>query len=91
MPTREEQKTIDTFRFIAKGIINGYRLRVNDFLCIQHDYVQYRFPKSKKKRIRLKWFKNRDNWRTETVDKVFCIGNEMLVSSKIFEKLKQEL
>lgn len=68
---------------------NGFEVIVNDFACITVEGIQYRFPVSKKKRIRKKWKKRGSNYKMVGVHKGFQIGNKLYVSQKIFDKLKQ--
>ena len=52
------------------------------------EFYQYRFPKSKKKRIRKKWSKNKANYREK--DKVVLYKRDILfVNPSLFEKLKK--
>ena len=57
---------------------------------LQSVYNQFRFPKSKKKRIKNKWKKNINNWKyTETVLKDKD-QNVFYVSNKLFNDLKNK-
>ena len=64
---------------------------VNDIACIRTEKKQYRFPKSKKKRIRKKWKNRGENYRMEETHTAFKVGNTLVVSSKIYSKLKQDV
>ena len=68
----------------------GIQVFVNDMACISNEWKQYRFPKSKKVRIRKKWSKNRANFRIEEVHKVIMLKseNKMFVSQKTYDQLK---
>lgn len=70
-----------------KSIPTGFDVIVNDLVCIQHECKQYKFPKSKKKRIREKWGKRQSNYRVQKVHKVYYIQGRIVVSTKVFEKL----
>lgn len=69
----------------------GIQVFVNDMACISKERKQYRFPKSKKVRIRKKWSKRRVNFRIQEVHKVIMLKseNKMFVSQKTYDKLKQ--
>lgn len=64
-------------------------------IVVSHDlghieHYQFRFPRSKRKRIRRKWAKNPRNWMTRHVPKVFQIGNRFVmdpVSYANFQKM----
>lgn len=62
---------------------------INDIACISQELLQYRYPKTKKARIRKKWAKNKNNYRLQDVHKAITIGRTVLVSTKIFEKIKK--
>lgn len=89
--------TADTFK-TAETKPDGYTLLptvpfgmpviVNDFACISQEWKQYRFPKSKKKRICKKWAKQSRYYRMEDVHRVIKIDGKLIVSKKIFEQLK---
>jgi hypothetical protein len=69
----------------------GFKLKINDFLCIAKELKQIKFPKSKKKRIRKKWTKNKKNYGIVDVHKAFYAGDDLFVSSLIYEKLNNKL
>jgi hypothetical protein len=48
---------------------------------------QFRFPKSKKKRIRKKWSKRKQNFKYITVQKMLKIGDTIFVSRKVFDTI----
>jgi len=61
-------------------MMNGLRNNILDMMRIQmNEYLpktvrrQFRFPRSKKKRIRKKWAKDQRNWRDEEV--IFALVN----------------
>ena len=68
--------------------IGDFEFYVNDMACIGMERKQYRFPKSKKVRIRKKWAKRPINFKMMEVHKVITMGRKMYVSTKTFEKLK---
>lgn len=48
------------------GSLCDIPIRVNEWLdCTESVFVQFRFPRSRKRRIRNKWKKRRCNWRCE--------------------------
>ena len=53
--------------------------------------IQTKFPRSKKRRIRKKWSKNQKNWTTRPVDKVYQMGNTLIMHPEIFERLRREV
>jgi hypothetical protein len=72
-----------------EGIVKtgDIRIVVNDLTCITYESKQFRFPKSKKVRIRNKWKKRRENYRVEKVHRAIKINDTMFVSSKIYEQI----
>ncbi|MHB8209115.1 hypothetical protein [Mucilaginibacter sp.] len=54
-------------------------------------YKQKYFPKSKKKRIRQKWAKNKKHWGMVYVPTVYLLGNKLIVDSKVYARLKQRM
>jgi hypothetical protein len=61
---------------------------VNDNACVYTELRQYKFPKSKKVRIRKKWRSNSKYFRFEKVTRIFMYNNKMYMSTKDFETLK---
>ena len=55
------------------------------------DRKQVKFPRSKKKRIRKKWAKNQDNYRWIPWDKVYQMGDTLIMHPSMLEKLKKQL
>jgi hypothetical protein len=53
-------------------------------------YVQYRFPKSKKKRIRKKWAKRPQNYRYHTEYQSVVIDGTIYVHPDVYELLKEK-
>lgn len=66
----------------------GMPVIVNDFACISQEWKQYRFPKSKKKRIRKKWAKQSRYYRMQDIHRAFKVDGKLIVSTKVFEQLK---
>lgn len=65
-----------------------FNVYVSDAACVNTQWKQFRFPKSKKSRIRKKWRKKNSNFKMVEVHRVIRIFDRMIVSSKIYEKLK---
>lgn len=67
---------------------------INDYMGNESEFRQIRFPRSKKKRIRKKWAKNRANWKLfrwqEPVSYIFA-GNQIIMNSTAYAALKKEL
>jgi hypothetical protein len=51
--------------------LSSVKINVSRNLPCRQEWVQVRFPKSKRKRIRKKWAKNRRNYRYEDVEAVW--------------------
>lgn len=70
---------------------HGIQVFVNNMACISNEWKQFRFPKSKKKRIRKKWSKRTINFKIKEVHKVIMMKseNKMFVSQKTFDQLKR--
>lgn len=70
-----------------------YRIVVNDELCTKPMMEQYRFPRSKKKRIRAKWRKRKGNWRpTGELDHYAYVDDEkrvVFLSTRAEEELRR--
>lgn len=76
-------------RFIIVNMAhNNIPVIVNDFACITQEWEQYKFPKSKKKRIRKKWAKQSGYFRVQDVHRAIKIQGQLFVSTKIYEQLK---
>lgn len=66
---------------------SGVRVVVNNYIRPYYKTYQFRFPISKKKRIRSKWSKRRINFKTVLVDNCYMIGNTIVVSQKQYDML----
>ena len=49
---------------------------------------QFRFPKSRKRRIRSKWFKRDENWRYK--EQIFQIGDTLYCDPASAERIRRE-
>jgi hypothetical protein len=69
-------------------VINGVPVIAIDF----QKMIQYRFPKTKKRRIQKKWYGNKKNWRL-VPDKTACyvIDRKIVCHTSVFEKIKKAM
>lgn len=54
-------------------------------------FKQFRFPRSKKRRIRKKWSQRISNYRTTYEPRVMQMDNRLLIDNISLEKLKRQL
>lgn len=66
-----------------------YKIAVNEAVCKSFERIQYRFPKSKKKRIRKKWRKDKTNFRNQEVHRIIKLHDTFFVTQRIYDKLMQ--
>lgn len=66
------------------GALGGLRI-VENHLFVK----QWRFPRSKKRRIRKKWAGVKTNWRPD--NKVYCMGNMITCHPVMAAKLRKQL
>jgi hypothetical protein len=64
----------------------GFRVVVDASLA---DRVQFRFPKTWKKRIRKKWAKRPENYRVVPRKDVYRVGDRLLMHPALWEELKK--
>ena len=83
-------REIEEFVSQNKIYMLGHTIEVNDFLCCRPEKIQYRFPKSKKTRIREKWRKQLRNFKTVENHYAYKVDNRIIVSNKIYNKLKEK-
>ena len=69
-------------------LLSGFRVYSSPHMC---DRVQFRFPRTKKRRIRKKWAKRVENWKTVPWDKVYRMGDAIYAHPIMIEKLKRDL
>jgi len=74
------------------GKISGVKVFTDSGLSIRE---QFRFPRSKRKRIKKKWRKQRGNWRNNPDPNVYCVGRDVMVmhpavAHKIEDKLDNQ-
>lgn len=63
------------------------KIQVVEDIHLKKEKYQFRFPKSKKKRIRKKWSKRESNFRYKEF--YLKIGNTLFVSKKMYDKIKK--
>lgn len=68
----------------------GYTVVVDNRMCTNY-WEQYRFPKSKKRRIRNKWEKNAKNFRMRETEYASMEGHNILVGPRTYKLLKEGL
>lgn len=68
--------------------INGFNFIEDKFLLPDSKRIQFKFPKSKKKRIRKKWLKRNENYKTIETERFIKFNNTIIVSTKSYNKLK---
>ena len=69
-------------RFFVGGLadLNGLPVVLDNTWCSIRKRVQFRFPKSKKSRIRKKWSKRPKNWRVQKVgERIYMLPNSRTV------------
>ena len=76
---------------VTDFIMHGIPVLVDDNLCTFNSFEQVRFPKSKKKRIRLKWSKQSKNWKLKQKEQIIKFEDKIIISSKAYELLKNSL
>ena len=52
---------------------------------------QYRFPKSKRRRIRKKWRKDLKNYKTKPDPKYYFLNNRIICHPTMAEKLRKQM
>lgn len=77
------------FDFSIHNPFCGIPIIENMYMC-EAEEIQYRFPRSKKARIRKKWARRPQNWKSIARDQVFKVGNKLVCSPSIHAKLKAE-
>lgn len=69
---------------------DGIQITVSDLPFDKNLRVQFRFPKSKRSRIRNKWAKQNRNFRYEVGNFCADLGNgKMIVSSRMYKQLSK--
>lgn len=53
--------------------------------------VQFRFPKSKRRRIRKKWAKQSKNFKTIPLDEIYRMGNSFVMHPRMAERLRAKI
>lgn len=70
------------------NMMNGMQVIIDDVSTKISKHKQFRFPRSKKKRINKKWSRRSANWRTYKITYSYIVGNKIIMDSKSFEQLK---
>ena len=72
-------------------LFNGMQVIVNEFMDKQ-SWEQIKFPRSKKKRIRKKWTRNRKNWGMRLVaGDSFVIGRTIYMGCIAYSKIRNHI
>ena len=66
----------------------GIKVIVNENMA---DWKQVKFPRSKKRRIRKKWAKDRKNYRLIPWETVYQMGDTVVMHPMMLARLKKEL
>lgn len=71
------------------SIFAGMKIIVDDTLTQNAELQQFRFPRSRRKRIRRKWAKNRANYRLVVTERWFFVsgGSAVVMSSRHYRQL----
>ena len=68
---------------------NGFEIIANRLIVPKKEFKQFRFPKSKKFRIRKKWAKRLCNYRIMKTEVAIKHGNKVYVSPETYERIKK--
>ena len=74
-------------RALVETAIGGYEIRESVFLIKE---VQFRFPRTKSKRIRKKWAKRKENYRSGPSDDVYLMGGTIICHPIIADKIRKQ-
>lgn len=85
-----EDSTLNELRFI-KEILSKVPSLPPNIAPSDSLLEQFRFPKSRKKRIRNKWAKRPENWRPARQGYYLAETNTVFVHPEIYEKLKKSM
>lgn len=66
----------------------GFQIVESKTLVIKY---QYRFPKSKRRRIRKKWKKDLKNWKTKVDPQCYLLNNQIICHPEVAEKLRSSM
>ncbi len=70
------------------NLYSGFKIIESSTLVIKY---QYRFPKSKRRRIRKKWKKDLKNWRTKADPQYYFLNNQIICHPVMTEKLRYQM
>ena len=67
---------------------SGLEITTSKFITDPYlsDRVQYKFPRSKKKRIRKKWAKNPKNWKNVPKLETYQIGDTLIMHPEMLSE-----
>jgi len=85
---RDRQKRSESVFPNFLGQLAGIKVFVDPHL---QDRIQFRFPRSKKKRIRKKWAKQERNYKRIPSKSIYKIGDAIYVHPILYEQLKKTL
>lgn len=73
--------------------IAGMPVIISDEIGKKTEYYQYKFPRSKKKRIRKKWATNKKYWKTRVWWEYcsFVMNGKIYTNQITFYKLKEKI
>ena len=66
-------------------MIHGMEVRTSSFLV---DKVQFRFPRSKKKRMRKKWARQEKNYHFVPSNSIWTIGGSIYVHPQVLNRMR---
>ena len=91
LPARSPAWADRAFSHVCAGIGFG-RVDIHVSRDLGHlERYQFRFPRSKRKRIQRKWAKDPRNWRTRHVPKVYNMGGRFVMDPISYRNLQREL
>jgi len=75
------------------GVFDSVDIVVSSHLPCRKEWIQIRFPKSRRKRIRKKWAKDkRRNWSYEDTEPVYMHLNGQILTNRLgYERIKKGL
>lgn len=69
-----------------KNLYGGFQIIESKTLVIKY---QYRFPKSKRRRIRKKWKNNPNNYKTRPDPQYYLLNNQIICHPIMAERLRK--
>lgn len=71
--------------------LGQFQVITNDNLCIKKEFKQYKFPKSKKRRIRKKWSKRNFNYKLVENHYAFEVNGNLYMSTQMRDAMMKSL